>query len=396
MPPSRLKEIFRVFLKLGLTSFGGPMAHLGYFHDELIKRRRWISENQYASLIALCQSLPGPTSSQVGFALGLLRGGFAGALMAWAMFTLPSALLLIVFAYGATLLNGPLGNNLLHGLKIAAVAIVAQAVAGMARTLCPDVKRAAIAVIAAVTVTLAGNNFGQIAAIMTGSLAGLLFCKGQMATADHVSFPVATKAGHICLALFFILLAALPLAASLTPSLPLKLFDSFYRSGALVFGGGHVVLPLLQAETVHKGLISSDAFLAGYGAAQAVPGPLFTFSAYLGAAIGKVSGNGLLDAALCLIAIFLPGFLLLAGMLPFWNDFRTHPAVHRALQGTNAAVVGLLAAAFYNPVWITTVHAVSDITLAAAGFALLTLRKTPPWVVVVLMALGSIALTGYK
>lgn len=379
-------EVFLTFLKLGLTSFGGPIAHLGYFRDEVVVRRRWLDEAGYADLVALCQFLPGPASSQVGFALGLWRAGPLGALAAWTAFTLPSAALLLAFAFGAAALDGPMAQGVLHGLKLVAVAVVAQAVWGMARTLTPDRQRAAIALAAiALTVALAGSA-GQVAAIVMGVAAGLVFCRnGIAAPSSAMRFPVSRTVGAASLALFALLLAGLPLLAATARLHGLNLFDAFYRAGALVFGGGHVVLPLLEAETVATGWIGADAFLAGYGAAQTVPGPLFTFAAYLGA-VGHPPPNGLAGAAIALIAIFLPGFLLLVGALPFWDAWRTRPLAQAGMRGANAAVVGLLGAALYDPVWVSAVLQPMDFVLALAGFVALVAWKAPPWTVV--LALG--------
>lgn len=383
-------EVFAAFLKLGLTSFGGPIAHLGYFRDELVVRRKWIDEAGYADLVALCQFLPGPASSQVGFALGLLRGGPLGALAAWAAFTLPSALLLIVFAMAATAFDGPIGTGLLHGLKIVAVAVVAQAVWGMAKNLTPDRERASIALAAVLIVVFAAGAIGQIAAITFGALAGVLLCRnGPVAGSTHLTFRVTRPAGIICLVAFLVLLGVLPIIA--TASQSWSLFDAFYRSGSFVFGGGHVVLPLLQAEVVAPGWVSNDAFLAGYGAAQAVPGPLFTFAAYLGAVMGPAP-NGILGAGICLAAIFLPGFLLLVGALPFWDSFRERPLAQAAMRGANAAVVGILGAALYSPVWTSAVMNPYDFALALTAFILLVVWKAPPWIVVVVTAMGGASL----
>lgn len=383
-------EVFRVFLKLGLTSFGGPIAHLGYFRDALVVRRKWLDEKAYADLVALCQFLPGPASSQVGFALGFLRAGPMGAAAAWAAFTLPSALLLFAFALFAGALDNPLGVGLLHGLKIVAVAVVAQAVWGMARSLCPDRERAGIALAALVLVTFAASAFAQIAAILSGALLGWWLCRENVGEAGRtVAFGLSKRAGIICLSLFALLLFGLPLAAQMAQGL--AVFDTFYRAGALVFGGGHVVLPLLEAGVVEAGWVSQDAFLAGYGAAQAVPGPLFTFAAYLGAVL-DMPPTGAVGAAIALVAIFLPGFLLLMGVAPFWDRFRQFDAARAAMMGTNAAVVGILAAALYDPLWTTAILAPADFALAAVGFLLLTVWKTPPWVVVVLCALAGMAL----
>ncbi|MBJ3787091.1 chromate efflux transporter [Devosia sediminis] len=386
-------EVFRVFLKLGLTSFGGPIAHLGYFRDELVTRRKWISEEGYADLVALCQFLPGPASSQVGFSLGLLRGGPLGALAAWSAFTLPSALLLLFFAFGASWFEGKVGAGILHGLKLVAVAVVAQAVWGMARTLAPDRERAGIALFAVLLVIFVSGSIGQVAAIVGGGLLGLWLCRGMPPNpVGHPAFGVPKAVGWSALAVFFILLVGLPVVEALASSQSLSLFDAFYRAGALVFGGGHVVLPLLETEVVRTGWVSSDAFLAGYGAAQAVPGPLFTFAAYLGAVM-QPEPAGPMGAAIALVAVFLPGLLLVVGALPFWDAFRTRPVAQAAMRGANAAVVGVLGAALYNPVWTSAVLTPADFALALAGFLLLTVWKTAPWIVVVLLGLGGALLT---
>ncbi|NIA68452.1 chromate efflux transporter [Pelagibius litoralis] len=386
-------EVFAAFAKLGFTSFGGPIAHLGYFREEFVVRRRWIDERGYADLVALCQFLPGPASSQVGFGLGLLRGGPLGALAAWVAFTLPSALALILFAFGAASFDGPIADGILQGLKLVAVAVVAQALWGMARSLCPDRERASIALAAVLVVVFLGGAFGQVSAIGLGGLAGLWVCRNAAVTAAQPApFPVGRRVGIAALLGFFVLLFGLPVLAITVAAPELAVFDSFYRAGALVFGGGHVVLPLLQAEVVPPGWVGEDAFLAGYGAAQAVPGPLFTFAAYLGAVMTPYPG-GLLAAGIALVAVFLPGFLLLIGALPFWNLLRARPSAQAALQGTNAAVVGILGAALYDPIWTSAVRSAPDFALALTGFLLLTLWKTPPWLVVILMAAGGVALT---
>lgn len=379
-------EVFLVFLKLGLTSFGGPIAHLGYFRDELVIRRKWIDEAGYADLIALCQFLPGPASSQVGFSLGLLRGnGLLGGLAAWAAFTLPSALVLLVFALGAGSFATPAMQGVLHGLKLVAVAVIAQAIWGMARSLTPDRERAAIALAAVAIVTFVGGSYGQIGAIIVGAVAGLWLCRGENpALTGHLRFPVSRRGGAIALALFAAFFLILPLLAATTGQQAFALFDAFYRSGALVFGGGHVVLPLLQAEVVTPGWVSNESFLAGYGLAQAIPGPLFTFAAYLGAVMSPAPG-GITGAAIALVAIFLPGMLLVYGTLPFWDTLRLRRPAQAAMRGTNAAVVGILGAALYNPVWTSAVLAPPDFALALAGFLLLTVWKLPPWIVVVLL-----------
>jgi chromate transporter len=379
-------EVFQVFLKLGLTSFGGPVAHLGYFREEFVARRKWVDETTYVDIIALCQFLPGPASSQVGLAIGLLRAGYPGALAAWTGFTLPSAGALILLAYGVTAISGVAASAWVHGLKIAAVAVVALAVLGMMRSLAPDRERATLAVAAAVIVLAVPTSLGQIGAIVLGCLAGIAFLRDQGPSKPSISIPLSVTRlhGSIALLLFFGLLIALPLVASAGAGLPLQLFDSFYRSGSLVFGGGHVVLPLLQAEVVPKGWVTNDAFLAGYGAAQAVPGPLFTFAAYLGAVIG-----GWPTGVLCLIAVFLPSFLLVIGVMPFWDALRRGRIVQAGLKGVNAAVVGLLLAALYHPVWTAGITSAKDFALVIVAFLLLFTWQTPPWLVVILTAVAS-------
>ncbi|WP_235983286.1 chromate efflux transporter [Bradyrhizobium australiense] len=381
-------EVFIAFLKLGLTSFGGPIAHLGYFRTEFVERRKWLSESSYADIVALCQFLPGPASSQVGFTLGVLRGnGLLGGLAAWFAFTTPSAIILFAFALGASVLTGPLAEGILHGLKLVAVAVVAQAIWGMASSLTPDRERAAIALAVVAIVVFVGGSFGQIGAIALGALAGLWLCRrdGRPAPSGHLGFSVSHRHGVIALVIFMVLFLVTPLVAAKTGSQGLALFDAFYRSGALVFGGGHVVLPLLQAEVVTPGWVSNADFLAGYGMAQAVPGPLFTFAAYLGA-VAEPAPNGLAGASVALIALSLPGLLLVYGMLPFWDALRLRPTAQAAMRGTNAAVVGILGAALYNPVWTSAVLTPRDFAVALAGFLLLTVWKLPPWIVVVILA----------
>jgi chromate transporter len=379
-------EVFQAFLKLGLTSFGGPIAHLGYFRDELVVRRRWLDEAAYADLVTLCQFLPGPASSQVGFALGLWRGGPLGALAAWSAFTLPSAILLVIFAMGAAAFDGAVAQGVLHGLKIVAVAVVAQAVWGMAKSLTPDRQRASIAVLAVLTVVLVAGAIGQVAAIALGVIGGLWLCRDVPTTpVGAMRFPVSRQTGWMALALFAVLLVSLPLLAGVVSNHGVDLFDAFYRSGSLVFGGGHVVLPLLDTETVASGWVSKDTFLAGYGAAQAVPGPLFTFAAYLGAASGPMP-DGVLGAAIALVGIFLPGFLLLVGTLPFWDELRTRTWAQAGMRGANAAVVGILGAALYDPVWTSAILRPIDFALAVAGFVALVVWKAPPWLMVVALA----------
>jgi chromate transporter len=379
-------EVFLVFLKLGVSSFGGPIAHLGYYRNELVVRRKWLDETTYADLVALCQFLPGPASSQAGFSLGVLRGnGLLGGLAAWFAFTMPSAVIMFAFAMGAASFTGPVAEGFLHGLKLVAVAVVAQAIWGMACSLTPDRPRAAIALAAvAVVVTFAGS-IAQIAAIALGACAGLWLCRGEAPPVGHLNFPVTRLSGGIALLLFAALLLLTPVLAAASGSHTIAMFDAFYRSGALVFGGGHVVLPLLQAQVVSPGWVSNETFLAGYGLAQAVPGPLFTFAAYLGAVMNSPP-NGFAGAAIALVALLLPGMMLVYGMLPFWDAMRARPAAQAALRGTNAAVVGILGAALYNPVWTSAVTSGRDFALALAGFLLLTVWKLPSWVVVVLLA----------
>jgi chromate transporter len=385
-------EVLRAFLKLGVTCFGGPIAHIGYFREEFVVRRRWLDEQAYADLVALCQFLPGPASSQTGFSIGLMRAGYLGGLAAWTGFTLPSAILLVLFAYGAVALGGPIGIGLLHGLKLVAVAIVAQAVWGMTRTLCPDRERASIAVVAALIILFSTASIAQIGAILLGGIAGLFLCRtAPPPSTGHIAVPVSRTVGLVALTAFFVLLAGLPVLRGLGVSQGVTLFEAFYRSGALVFGGGHVVLPLLRETFVTPGWVSDDTFLAGYGAAQAVPGPLFTFAAYLGAVVGPPP-HGLAGAALGLIGIFLPGVLILMGTLPFWDTFRKRAGAQAMMRGVNAAVVGLLGAALYNPVWTSSVKAPGDFGIVLVGFVLLTVWRAPPVVVVTVSALGGIAL----
>lgn len=391
--PGSAAEVLVAFLRLGVTCFGGPIAHIGYFRDEFVRRRRWLDERAYADLVGLCQFLPGPSSSQVGLSIGLMRAGYLGGLAAWSGFTLPSVAVLVLFAYGASALEGPIGLGLLHGLKLVAVAIVAQAVWGMARTLCPDWQRALIAIGSALLLLFVRSPVIQIAAILLGGVLGGLLCRQSTSAPEHAELPVrvSRQVGFIALASFFVLLAGLPLLRTVSSSQSIALIEAFYRSGALVFGGGHVVLPLLRESFVAPGWVSDDAFLAGYGAAQAVPGPLFTFAAYLGTVV-KLTPHGLPGAALGLVSLFLPGVLILLGTLPFWGTFRQQAGARAIMAGVNAAVVGILAAALYNPVWTNSVNTVGDFGLALSGFALLTLWRMPPLFVVFLTALGGIVL----
>ncbi len=375
--------IFLVFLRLGLTSFGGPVAHIGYFREALVRRRAWLSEAEYAELVALCQFLPGPASSQVGLALGLIRGGLRGALAAWAGFTLPSAIALAAFAAGLASAGDVAGAGWLAGVKAAAVAVVAQALLGMARSLAPDAPRQILAAAAGAAALLAPGLWGQLGAIALGAAAGLTLLRGAkpQPSGPGLASPLPLGTAAACLVAFFVLLAALPFAAPLCA--PFAWLDAFYRSGALVFGGGHVVLPLLQAETVASGWVAPDAFTAGYGAAQAVPGPLFTFAAYLGWVAG-----GALGAILCLIGIFLPGALLVLGALPFWDRLRARPSARAALTGVNAAVVGLLLAALYDPVFISGAATPGAFVVVLAAYFALSRNVPPPFVVIGAAALG--------
>ena len=381
-------EVLIAFLRLGLTCFGGPVAHLGYFHEDFVVRRKWLDEKTYVDLVALNQFLPGPTSSKVGIAIGLSRAGYAGALAAWVGFTVPSAIALVLFGYGVTTFGNVLGSDRLHGLKVAAVAVVANAVLTMMRSLAPDRERATLAVAAAALVLALPSSLGQVIAIALGAVIGLAWFRGtpadDLAALPH---PVGRSAAVAALVLFFAILIGLPFVSAATPNHALQLFDAFYRSGSLVFGGGHVVLPLLQAAVVPPGWVSNDAFLAGYGATQAVPGPLFTFSAYLGTVMGP-SPNGWAGALLCLCAMFLPAFLLVISPLPFWDALRRRPGAQGALRGVNAAVVGLLLAALYRPVWTSGITDASDFALGVAAFLLLFMWRTPSWLVVVFCAIG--------
>jgi chromate transporter len=380
------------FLKLGLISFGGPIAHLGYFRDEFVMRRRWLKDEVYGDLVALCQFLPGPTSSQVGFSIGLLRAGYLGGLAAWTGFSLPSTIALVLFAYGAHSMTGPLGVGLLHGLQLVAVAIVAQAVLGMARMLCPDRQRATIATLAAGLVLFSGSSGAQMGAIFLGAVAGFLTCRSsEPVSRTPLAIPVSPRVGVASLAAFVILLVGLPLYRSLGAPRAVTLFDAFYRSGAMVFGGGHVVLPLLRDAFVTPGWIGDDDFLAGYGAAQAAPGPLFTFAAYLGALM-REPPHGVDGALIGLVGIFLPGMLLLMGTLPFWVGLRARSGAQAAMRGINASVVGLLGAALYSPVWTSSVNSRADFGVALAAFVSLTVWRARPLMVVIAVAVAGIVL----
>jgi len=385
--------IFWIFLLLGLRSFGGPIAHLGYFRNEFVLRRRWLEDARYGELVALCQFLPGPASSQVGFALGVLRGGVLGGCAAWLGFTLPSALLMLACALGAAFMTSPLAAGAVHGLKLVAVAVVAQAVWGMAGTLTPDWRRKVIALAAIAIVIATAGPGGQLVAIAAGALAGWAWCRGEAAHgAAPLAFPVRVTGGVAALVLCGLLFVLLPVVAAATHYRPLALFDAFYRSGALVFGGGHVVLPLLQAETVASGWISSETFLSGYGMAQALPGPLFAFAAFLGAQAG-MSATAVGGACVALIALFLPGLLLVYGALPFWARLQRQRALRHAVMGANAAVVGILGAALYNPVWTSAVLDLRDAAVALGCFLLLVTWRAPALLVVALAAATGVLMT---
>jgi chromate transporter len=383
-----MREVFAAFLKLGLTSFGGPVAHLGYFQQEFVVRRKWLDNRAYTDLVALCQFLPGPSSSQVGIALGLSRAGIGGALAAWLAFTLPSALLLMAFAAGLDSFGGLLGSGGVHGLKVAAVAVVAVAIFSMARALPADRLQGLLVAGAAAIALALPSAWGQIGAIALAALIGMVGCRDGAADAlAHLPVSVSRRVGAAALVAFLALLVLLPLLAALVSSHALTLFATFYRVGSLVFGGGHVVLPLLQAEVVAPGWVGNDAFLAGYGAAQAIPGPLFSFAAYLGMVMTPAP-NGVAGAALCLVAIYLPSLLLVVGVLPFWNRLRRSALTRAALSGVNAAVVGLLVAAFYQSMWTAAILGSADFALALAAVLLLSPGRAPPWLVVVLCALA--------
>ena len=385
IPPA---AIFWVFLKLGCTSFGGPIAHIGYFRSEFVEKRRWLDDSAYADLVALCNFLPGPASSQVGIALGTLKAGLRGGFAAWSGFTLPSAAALLLFAYGFTTFGFSADAGWIHGLKIVAVAVVAQAVWGMGKTLCPDRLRATLAIAAALIVFAWPSAWGQILAIALGAVLGLRYLPPvTLHQPENIRFMVSKTAAVAAWVLFFGLLFTLPVSARLSGSQALATFDSFYRTGSLVFGGRHVVLPLLRNEVVLSGWVDDGVFLAGYGAAQAVPGPLFTFAGYPSSVL-SVPPNGFAGGLLCLIAIFLPAFLLVVGSLPFWDALRRKTHVQSALRGVSAAVVGLLLAALYDPLWTSSIKSTSDMALALASFALLVYWKWPPLPVVMLAAIG--------
>lgn len=375
--------VFLIFLRLGLTSFGGPVAHLGYFREEFVTRRQWLSDRSYADLVALCQFLPGPASSQVGLALGFYRAGYSGALAAWTGFTMPSAIALILFAIGITHLGNTFSAGAIQGLKIVAVAVVAQAVWGMARSLCTDVPRITLMMLSTCAVLLMPTVWSQVGVIVLAGIAGLtLFKSAQLAPHDPLPIHISRRTGGFWLGVFFVLLIALPLASEVFPGQTLAIVDAFYRAGSLVFGGGHVVLPLLQTEVVPTGWVGEEVFLAGYGATQAMPGPLFTFAAFLGASM-NTAPTGWTGGMIALIAIFIPSFLLVIGALPFWESLRQNLRTQAALSGINAAVVGLLLAALYQPVWTSAILSAQDFGLALVAFVALMFWKLPAWLVVI-------------
>ena len=391
-PRGSFLEVLLAFLRLGLTSFGGPVAHLGYFRQEFVERRKWLDEHTYSDMVALCQFLPGPASSQVGISLGIRRAGLPGGLAAWLGFTLPSAAALILFAYGLTAIGDVAGSGWLRGLKIAAVAVVALAVWGMARNLSADRPRATIAIAAAIAMLAWPTALGQVIAIVVAGAIGWRLLREERADAGpSQQFPVGRGVAVASLALFFVLLLALPVLSRAVADERLEVFDSFYRAGSLVFGGGHVVLPLLQTQVVPTGWVGNEEFIAGYGAAQAVPGPLFTFSAYLGAVVYQ-DRTAWLGGLFTLSAIFLPSFLLVVGVMPFWDRLRSQSGFRGASRGIGAAVVGLLVAALYNPVWTSAIHTREDFGLALAAFGLLAFWRAPPWLVVALSAGGGQAI----
>lgn len=381
-------EVLLVFLRLGLTSFGGPIAHLGYFRDEFVTKRKWLTEHAYADLVSLCQFLPGPASSQVSMAVGYSRLGIWGTILAWTGFTMPSAIVLILFGLGMTHFEAGAHQNWLHALKVVAVAVVAQAVLGMGKRLCPDKERVTIAVIASVIVLLIQSALIQILVLIIAGIFGAFFLRTTSELPHEPLHKGKRRVGAVFLVLFVAILFLLPMLRTMYPLQALKLFDSFYRSGALVFGGGHVVLPLLQAEVVPTGWVTNDMFMAGYGMANAVPGPLFTFSAYLGA-VAKPVPNAWAGAFISLIAVFLPSFLLIIGALPFWEKLRTLSKVRQAILGINAAVVGILLAALYQPVWTSAIFSPKDFALAIVGFLLLEFWKLPSWAVVLASVVAS-------
>ncbi|MBD2869803.1 chromate efflux transporter [Paenibacillus arenilitoris] len=388
-------DVFWTALKLGLTSFGGPIAHIGYFREEYVGRRQWLSDRSFAELVALCQFLPGPASSQLGMAIGAKRAGVLGALAAWIGFTMPSALLMVAFAFGAQA-AGIGGAGWLQGLKLAAVAIVAQAVWSMSRTLAPDRPRATLALVTACAAVLWPSMAGQLVPLLFCAIIGIAVYKSKAgAGAEEGSgeppIPIGRKLAAAMLALFIILLIGLPIASGWSGSAALTLIDSVYRAGSLVFGGGHAVLPMLETELLSgkRPLLTSDQFMAGYGAVQAVPGPLFTFAAYIGAAM-ETGYARIGYAMISLFSIFLPSFLLVLGALPFWERLKRNKTAQSALMGINAGIVGILLAALYDPIFMDAVGSAKELAIVIVLFILLQIWKRPPWQAVALAALAGL------
>lgn len=390
--PRRIYEVFDAFLRLGLTSFGGPIAHIGYFRREFVERRKWVNESQFAQLLAMCQFLPGPASSQMGFSLGLMRAGWLGSIAAFVAFTLPSAFLLLLFAQFAGFMTGPLGNASIHGLKLVALVVVAHGVAGMARNLCPDFRRAVIAVFATIMLMAWSGVWLQVLTIILGAIAGLFLLRNiYIPTETALKLPYGVRTGGVLVACFCVLLFGLPLLHFADVTI-LNVVEAFYRSGALVFGGGHVVLPLLEQALVAPGWLNIDDFMAGYGAAQAIPGPMFSLAAYLGAHLPGNAG-GLIGAPVALVAIFLPGFLLVSGLLPLWSTIASHRSTAKIIGGVNAAVVGVLAAALYHPVWTSAIASPADIVIAIIGIALLGICRLHAMFIVLWCVSASVMLS---
>ena len=382
-----ITEVLFIFLRLGLTSFGGPVAHIGYFRQEFVEKRKWLDSESYADLVALCQFLPGPSSSQVGMAIGLMRAGAAGAVAAWLGFTLPSAIALIALGLGVSVFDLATHSGLLHGLKMVAAAVVAQAIWGMTKSHCTDIKRALIGVVSAAAVLLIPSSLNQVAVILASAVVGVFVFSTQERihpnhSHTHIHIPVKRSNGLILLSLFGLLLLTLPLLAIQIKSYPIDLFAKLFQTGSMVFGGGHVVLPLLQSQVVPTGWISNDTFLAGYGLTQAVPGPLFTFAAFIGAASNQ-SPSGWIGGGLAVFAIFLPSFLIVIGIMPFWEQFRANTNIQKSMMGVNAAVVGILLAAFYDPIWTSAVLGLQDFAMVVLFYLMLQLWKLPPWLVVI-------------
>jgi len=382
-----ISEVFLAFLKLGLTSFGGPIAHLGYFREEFVEKRKWLDTAAYSDLVALCQFLPGPSSSQVGMAIGLMRAGVGGSFAAWLGFTLPSALALIATGIGIAQIDMGTHSGLLHGLKLVAAAVIVQAIWAMAKIHCTELRRVAVGLMAAGSSLMVTSTYNQVAVIVVGGILGIfLFKVNTTFNEPQINIPISRKTGFILLILFLALLAGLPLLTSTISNYGLDLFAKFFQTGSFVFGGGHVVLPLLQSQVVTNGWVSNDAFLAGYGLTQAVPGPLFTFAAYIGA-VSNQSPSGWIGGAIALAGIFAPSFFMVLGIMPFWNEFRKNTNMQKSMIGINAAVVGLLLAALYNPIWTSTVLKLQDLMLIAVYYLALQFWRKPPWMVVIAGAL---------